>query len=213
MPRVGSGNCPRSGIRRRVVNLRFGIILAAHGGALPRMALPFKLGAGGRFGTGRQWMSWLTLGSPPPSSDLRSVTPPCRGCKRRDPDPCAKCGIHASPCEGVTSSGPVPRPGVCLASRAGRNGRRFAPFKPASTAIEARREWIQVCATRPGESPHRNIPKVTLGQAVTQLDPRKNKQMPAPSAGGLYETRCQQGWPVFVEADPSRDFWDGSGTF
>jgi uncharacterized protein (TIGR01777 family) len=45
----------------RVVILRFGIILAAHGGALPRMALPFKLGAGGRLGSGRQWMSWLTL--------------------------------------------------------------------------------------------------------------------------------------------------------
>jgi uncharacterized protein (TIGR01777 family) len=45
----------------RVVVLRFGIILAEHGGALPRMALPFKLGAGGRLGSGRQWMSWLTL--------------------------------------------------------------------------------------------------------------------------------------------------------
>jgi uncharacterized protein (TIGR01777 family) len=45
----------------RVVMLRFGIILAADGGALPRMALPFKMGAGGRLGDGRQWMSWLTL--------------------------------------------------------------------------------------------------------------------------------------------------------
>jgi uncharacterized protein (TIGR01777 family) len=45
----------------RVVNLRFGIILAADGGALARMALPFKMGVGGRLGTGRQWMSWLTL--------------------------------------------------------------------------------------------------------------------------------------------------------
>jgi uncharacterized protein (TIGR01777 family) len=45
----------------RVVMLRFGIILAAHGGALPRMVLPFKLGAGGRLGSGRQWMSWVTL--------------------------------------------------------------------------------------------------------------------------------------------------------
>jgi len=45
----------------RVVMLRFGVILAAHGGALPRMALPFKMGAGGRVGSGRQWMSWLTL--------------------------------------------------------------------------------------------------------------------------------------------------------
>jgi uncharacterized protein (TIGR01777 family) len=45
----------------RVVSLRFGIVLAAHGGALGQMALPFKLGAGGRLGNGRQWMSWLTL--------------------------------------------------------------------------------------------------------------------------------------------------------
>ncbi len=45
----------------RVVMLRFGIILAAHGGALSQMALPFKMGAGGRIGSGRQWMSWLTL--------------------------------------------------------------------------------------------------------------------------------------------------------
>lgn len=45
----------------RVASLRFGIVLAAHGGALPRIVLPFKLGAGGRLGNGRQWMSWLTL--------------------------------------------------------------------------------------------------------------------------------------------------------
>jgi uncharacterized protein (TIGR01777 family) len=45
----------------RAVMLRFGIVLAANGGALPRMALPFKLGAGGKLGSGRQWMSWLTL--------------------------------------------------------------------------------------------------------------------------------------------------------
>ena len=45
----------------RVVQLRSGIILGAHGGALPKILLPFKLGAGGRLGDGRQWMSWITL--------------------------------------------------------------------------------------------------------------------------------------------------------
>jgi uncharacterized protein len=45
----------------RVVSLRFGIILAGHGGALPQMAMSFKFGVGGRIGSGRQWMSWLTL--------------------------------------------------------------------------------------------------------------------------------------------------------
>jgi uncharacterized protein (TIGR01777 family) len=45
----------------RVVLARFGIILARNGGALAKMMLPFKIGAGGRLGSGQQWMSWVTL--------------------------------------------------------------------------------------------------------------------------------------------------------
>ncbi len=43
----------------RVVYLRTGVVLAREGGALPRMAAPFRLGAGGRLGHGRQWMPWI----------------------------------------------------------------------------------------------------------------------------------------------------------
>src|SRR6266849_7267764 len=45
----------------RVVRARFGIILSREGGALPKMLTPFKLGVGGRLGSGKQWMSWVTL--------------------------------------------------------------------------------------------------------------------------------------------------------
>jgi uncharacterized protein (TIGR01777 family) len=44
----------------RVVILRIGLVLG-HGGALARMKTPFRLGVGGRLGSGRQWMSWIAL--------------------------------------------------------------------------------------------------------------------------------------------------------
>ncbi len=43
----------------RVLRLRFGIVLGANGGALARMLPVFRLGLGGRLGSGEQWMSWI----------------------------------------------------------------------------------------------------------------------------------------------------------
>ena len=45
----------------RVVNLRAGIVLSRGGGALQRLLTPFKLGLGGRVGSGKQWWSWIAL--------------------------------------------------------------------------------------------------------------------------------------------------------
>ena len=43
----------------RTVNIRIGLVLSDKGGALAKMLTPFKLGLGGRLGSGRQWWSWI----------------------------------------------------------------------------------------------------------------------------------------------------------
>jgi uncharacterized protein (TIGR01777 family) len=45
----------------RVVHLRTGIVLSARGGALKKQVPLFKLGLGGRFGSGHQWQSWISI--------------------------------------------------------------------------------------------------------------------------------------------------------
>jgi uncharacterized protein (TIGR01777 family) len=44
----------------RVVHLRFGVVLGPKGGAMDRLRPLFRLGLGGRLGSGRQWMSWIS---------------------------------------------------------------------------------------------------------------------------------------------------------
>ena len=43
----------------RTVNIRLGLVLSGKGGALRSMLTPFKLGLGGRMGSGQQWWSWI----------------------------------------------------------------------------------------------------------------------------------------------------------
>ena len=45
----------------RILMMRSGLVLAPHGGALPEMLRPFRLGVGGRIGDGKQWLSWIDL--------------------------------------------------------------------------------------------------------------------------------------------------------
>ncbi len=45
----------------RVVHLRIGLVLSRAGGALARMLPPFKLGLGGKIGSGKQYLSWIAI--------------------------------------------------------------------------------------------------------------------------------------------------------
>jgi len=47
------------GVRRIII--RSGVVLTLDGGALPLMLLPFKLFVGGKLGSGKQWLSWITM--------------------------------------------------------------------------------------------------------------------------------------------------------
>lgn len=45
----------------RVAIVRVGVVLAKQGGALAQMLTPFKLGVGGKVGSGQQWMAWIHI--------------------------------------------------------------------------------------------------------------------------------------------------------
>jgi uncharacterized protein len=54
----------------RVVNLRFGLILSSRGGALKKMLLPFRIGLGGKVGSGDQYYSWIAIDDAAGAIDL-----------------------------------------------------------------------------------------------------------------------------------------------
>jgi uncharacterized protein len=56
---ASSADVEKAGVRRVIV--RTGVVLSNRGGALPLMALPYRLFVGGPIGTGRQWFPWISL--------------------------------------------------------------------------------------------------------------------------------------------------------
>jgi uncharacterized protein (TIGR01777 family) len=63
----------------RVCTLRTGVVLAARGGALEKMALPFKLGLGGKLGNGEQYLSWIHISDMVNAIIFALETPACKG--------------------------------------------------------------------------------------------------------------------------------------
>jgi len=74
-----AATAPAASAGMRVVLSRFGMILDPEGGALAQMLPPFKLGAGGPMGSGRQWTSWVTLADVVAVIQFAIATPALQG--------------------------------------------------------------------------------------------------------------------------------------
>jgi uncharacterized protein len=114
----------------RVVHARFGVALNPHGGALAKMLPVFKLGAGGRIGSGRQWIAWVAL-----TDVARAVRfiieQDALGCERVGAQSGAERRVHA--CARLESQTARVRGGSRVRDQAGlwRNGGRDPSWRAA----------------------------------------------------------------------------------
>jgi uncharacterized protein (TIGR01777 family) len=84
----------------RTANLRFGLVLAREGGALKQILLPFRLGLGGRIGSGSQWWSWIHISDA--VSAIHHIL--CTGNMKRRTSPT---GVRLSGPINIVSANPV----------------------------------------------------------------------------------------------------------
>ncbi len=105
----------------RVVLVRTGLVLAAEGGFLSRLLLPFKLGLGGPIGNGRQWMPWVHIDDQIALIDFLlqhdDASGPYNACA---PQPVRNREFAKTPGQRAASPGVHAAAGLCTERRAGR---------------------------------------------------------------------------------------------
>ncbi len=124
----------RLGVRR--VLLRTGVVLARDGGALPRIALPFKLFAGGPVGGGRQWFPWIHLDDEVGAIRFLLENPETRGVfNLTAPNPVTNRELGRALGRVLRRPSLVPTPGIALKLALGEmstivlDGQRAVPSK------------------------------------------------------------------------------------
>ncbi|MEM9059304.1 MAG: TIGR01777 family oxidoreductase [Pseudomonadota bacterium] len=107
----------------RVVNLRIGVVLASDGGALTETVKPFKIFLGGRHGTGRQIVSWISLRDLVNAIvfliDRPDVTGPVNMVA---PNPCTNAKFAAAIGSALNRPSFIPMPGAMVRAFMGQAG-------------------------------------------------------------------------------------------
>lgn len=126
----------------RVVLVRTGLVLAAEGGFLSRLLLPFKLGLGGPIGKGRQWMPWVHIKDQIGLIDFLLHKPdasgPYNACA---PHPVRNREFAKTPGPGAAPSGVHADAGLCVEGRPGRVVRPVAGWAEGGARTVAGRRF------------------------------------------------------------------------
>ena len=123
----------------RSVQMRFGIVLSPLGGALAKMLPAFRAGAGGRLGSGAQWMSWIALHDLVRAIRFAIGAEALAGARERGrATPGDQRGVHRHARPRPAAPRGHPRAGVRAPPAVRRNGRPHAPREPARGAVATR---------------------------------------------------------------------------
>jgi len=99
----------------RVVHLRFGVVLTPGGGALGKMLPLFRLGLGGRLGSGKQWMSWIGLADAVAAALFAMETPELAGpLNLTAPEPVTNAQFTRALARAVHRPAILPAPAIAL---------------------------------------------------------------------------------------------------
>jgi uncharacterized protein (TIGR01777 family) len=130
----------------RVVRLRTGLVLDRRGGALPRMLLPFRLGAGGPLGSGRQYWPWIHIDDWVRLVRWAIITPGLAGpVNVTAPDPMPNADFARSLGRALHRPSLLPTPGFALRLMLGEmadglllSGQRAVPAKASAAGFAFR---------------------------------------------------------------------------
>ena len=137
--------------RVRVVRLRTGLVLDRRGGALPRMLLPFRLGAGGPLGSGRQYWPWIHIDDWVSLVRWAMVTPGLSGpVNATSPTPVPNAEFARSLGRAMHRPALVPTPGFALRLMLGEmadglllSGQRAVPAKALDAGFPFRYQRLE----------------------------------------------------------------------